>query len=395
MYVQSIIFMSVLILSCIGSYKYYQMLVRRDYPIYALNIAFFSLIFLIGNISLATFITLYYYYLNSKPGLQGPPGITGRRGNPGKNQECDICSKKLVSFRKEVEPSTNINMIDDDKPTTKTKPKKHTTDKSLYISEDKWVTVNNIPANSQIIGDNSMKCQNESSLINNNISKLSTCKDSGKIQAPTYLNGAIIRTNKVKNEDSIMGLQYQYATEHPMGDTTATLLGKSSDKWGDQPYQLVTKKENTSNSNKEKNSSNKKEDIISRKTVNISDNKSSNYLDFTCPKNSGIYKVDAIYTPEGLNDSSGYIKGIKFHCKDVNNGDIVNIENPDGRHKEGISFGLEPKLKNAKGRNILSQVTCPTIKHKGKDVPTFLSGVGAIHGSNIHALKFYNCSYKK
>ena len=49
----------------------------------------------------------------SKPGIAGPKGKIGRKGDMGENRGCDICTLKTKTFVKPKEINKEINKVND------------------------------------------------------------------------------------------------------------------------------------------------------------------------------------------------------------------------------------------------------------------------------------------
>jgi len=81
--------------------------------------------FFILNFGTFLFITVYYKYRKSVPGVKGAKGDQGNRGTQGDASYCNICEKKSGGFRRdykgklmkeEVVPSVLLNFTDNKKP---------------------------------------------------------------------------------------------------------------------------------------------------------------------------------------------------------------------------------------------------------------------------------------
>jgi len=240
----------------------------------------------------------------------------------------------------------------------------------------------------------------------------SGCGPNGNGQCGSYINGIILHTfgtskldeksyrNAQKNEDTtsngIGSLQFQYAKEKIEGSKIITEDKNLGKQWGDEFVSGGIYLNNSTTPTPKKPS-----DLFLRK-----------YHDFTCPKNSGIYKIDTIYKPKietnliknkydnyktlpiaQKEQYPGHLMGIKVFCKDINTGSPVQVLNEKNQSVYGKTFGLEPSLENAQKDNKIFSYTCNTKRHNNKNKPTFISGVGAYHGERVNSLGIYKCSY--
>ena len=349
----------------------------------------FFCFFLIINIIICAFSIIYYYYKIDIPGNKGPGGDKGDIGNQGQNKSCEICEKRDNKFSKktkklEIEEIMFNDSVEDFSKKNNNKETEIKYYNSVKGVSNRWNIHTNINNDAKIIGDNSNLCKGNITTLPplfeyNPIFKIKSpasvikesCKDSGKLQSNTYINGAIIRVDE-KTKD-LYSIQYRSNNEKKNGRKYINSTTNLGNRWGGQNVirKWTDKKE-------------QKEDIIHG-------NDRGKYYDFECPKNSGIFRIDTLHKPKS--NVSGNITGIKFFCKDVNTGKDVKIDTHYGKNKKNIYFGSNPSNKN--GKYIYRRVVCNPIKKDNKIKPSFISGVGAIHGDRINALKFYNCSFKK
>lgn len=336
---------------------------------------FFCYFFLINTLILS-FIITYYYYKMSLPGLKGPKGDRGNIGNQGKDSHCGICEKRDNHFLPKDKPGNLDSLMDTsniDNFIKNNRIKEIKYKNSVKGLSNRWNAYTNLNSDFKYIGDTSMKCNGNSYYKKPGMVK-EQCKDSGKIQSNTFINGAIIRIDP--NTKDLYSLQYRSNKEEKKGtqyDNSTEHLGGSKGRWGGQDIII-----------KYKDKGNDKENIL----------KGSNrgqYYDFECPKNSGIYRIDTLHNSPGI--QSGGIKGIKFFCRDTKTGKDVKLDMPYGRNQDGAYFGHHPNIHN---KNLIyKRAVCNKVKRNGKSIPSFISGVGAVHGHKVNALKFYNCSYRK
>ena len=174
---------------------------------------------IIMNVVITCYIISNYKYIMSKPGIDGPKGNIGRRGDMGKNMGCDICSLKTRTFVKHKEISNDMNKVSEYN-IENIKSKELLSDKDLYTSENKWAKINNINIDQMSVGDSSNICTEEvlrMKIDNKNLEIKNNCIETGKIEAPTYINGVITREIDSKNP-SLFSLQYQYGEESKEGN---------------------------------------------------------------------------------------------------------------------------------------------------------------------------------
>ena len=69
-------------------------------------------ILIVINCAIATYTVSLYYYRTVKPGLKGPRGNYGARGEPGEDKKCDITSHKIKRFRFKKIPNPEKYTID-------------------------------------------------------------------------------------------------------------------------------------------------------------------------------------------------------------------------------------------------------------------------------------------
>lgn len=427
-------------------YKYYIKLNRsgiiRDMG-YTIEFVF---IYMAINLLIFLFNFFNYKYKMTIKGPKGVKGKSGRRGDPGENTDCDLCTKKVAVFTKEPEVKRKKFLIDEN---NITKPKKKVVRKK-QTKFSNWGSVNMDQSN-RIVGDTSNKCLNESINIKN-MNVLNRCRTVDNIEAPSYINGLVVKSIP----DNILQLQYQYSKEERDGNKIVPkteLLDKNNGVFGEKDIRVV-KNNRESKIPIERlydklapfpiviGSSNSKVKVMDFKHKNFSvspvpinnqnpgwkdkfrtkiendklyvtridsnkgwgqnlilmasDNSyKPKYDDFTCPKNSGIYKMDINYKPSQFinnREYSGDIVGIRAYCKDVDSGDIVKVIDPrTGEKKDYVTIG---KMDNSENK-VMKSVSCLPTRYQDKEVPTLLSNVGSTFGSGINNLRFNKCSFKK
>jgi hypothetical protein len=390
MWIQSLIITCVIFILFAYSMIKTRVYLKEIYDTNFLIIYDFFSYFLLINILILGFIITYYHYKISIPGLKGPNGVRGNIGNQGKDSYCGVCEKRDNHFLPKDNPENLDNLMDTsniDNFIKNNRIKEIKYKNSIKGLSNRWNAYTNLNSDFKHIGDTSMKCNGntyykkpENTFTSNTKTNSpggmvkESCKDSGILQSNTFINGAILRIDP-KTKD-LYSLQYRNNKEEKKGkkyETKTEHLGGSFGKWGGQDMII-----------KYKDKKEKKEHII----------KSSDrgaYYDFECPKNSGIYRIDTLHNSPGL--ESGGIKGIKFFCRDTKTGKDIKLDMPYGRNQNGAYFGHHPNIHN---KNLIyKRAVCNKIKKNNKLIPSFISGVGAVHGQKINSLKIYNCSYRK
>ena len=105
--------------------------------------------------------------------------------------------------------------------------------------------------------------------------------------------------------------------------------------------------------------------------------------EFSCPVNSALYKIETLHEENKINKNAS-IKGIKLHCRDINNGDKVKILNNKNDLVDSIYFGVEPNASNNK--YYYSQVEC--VFNKDSNSPGFISNITTVFSNNnINSIK--------
>lgn len=351
----------VILIYVMNEFKYGYILDKGDFTN---NIYNFVCYFFVLNLVVSMFIITFYFYKKETPGLKGPKGDLGDRGDQGKDADCDICnvrSNKFIEIPKVDEKDSVITLdnLSDKYDTGKKKKRSRITGLS-----PRWNIHKNIPIDSKFIGDNSMMCK-ENKYDSKGSTIFESCENTGMIQSPTYINGAILRVDPSTKD--LYSLQYMTNNESKVGDkyvSNTENLNSTKGRWGGKNVIMRLKDE-------------------SEKIIQGNDR--GKYYDFQCQEGSGIYRIDTLHSQP--NEKSGNIKGIKFYCKDVKTGKNTKIKTNSGLRKN-IHFGTNPNINNNK--YVYRRVICDKYKNK----PSFISGVGAVHGDKINALNFYNCSYK-
>ena len=318
--------------------------------------------FMILNFLIFSFTISNYHYRLSIPGKPGPKGKRGDKGDPGNNEECSVCEKGDPKFVRPPRIPKKLDLVED---------KLNIDD--LDIKRNKKIGrwgVYNLENGPDILGDNSNLCKSNKTIVSGKGLLYEKCQDTGIVQATTYINGAAVR---VDNSGDLYSLQFTTNEEVKRGkkyEENTVLLDGNSGRWGGKDRLFK----------------------VGEKSNTISGHNRGKFYEFNCPKGSGIYRIDTAHQPSlraGL--MSGNIKGVKFFCKDIKTGKNVDIKEANGKPQPSKHFGINPDVSNKK--YIYKRAVCDEIKTNKNIVPSFISGVGAIHGDRINTLKVYNCKY--
>ena len=326
-----------------------------------LNMVFNILIvFFIFNLGIFFFYKTYYKYITSKKGTKGKNGKKGSRGIPGKNDMCDISTRKIGNFYRDKKGSKK-EIIEDEDNTIIDFNKLNEMKKGWYNIRTDTVGKQHHEGgdiSNNIIG---ISCDDEPSNFCNKFSKKNkSAEKNPKSNNDKPIIGAMVNYNK--NTNKISAIQYLYdrnkihnKQKYNIGNFGSTSKNINASTIGD--YKNQTKGIEKHN--------------------------------FTCPQNSAIYKVEGIY------DNLG-IRGLKFHCQDIFTGKLVKSYNNNNRKVYGVTFGLEPKPDTDSYHYDKSE--CSMYKHStdGKYYPTFISNIGGEYDrkkKNIQNVSYNKCSF--
>lgn len=296
--------------------------------------------FMLINIVIYLFLVTYNRYRSTLKGQKGAKGQRGKRGIPGESSNCDICTPKLSTFKKKTkyipikEHIRNVDTVVDVE----------------NIGNAGWKQLDSVRTSPQSpVGSNFISILDNTSL-GVNCSNDSTCR-----QSPNYSKDSKpiigVAANFSKIEDNITSLQY-----------------------------FIDKNNKHSNSIY-------KPGLLGRRRFGNSRNKGKK-LNFVCPPNSAIYKVDSV-------SNNKNIKGLKFYCQDIDTGENVSILDNDNKKVDGFTFGKNPREDDR--LLYFKSVECNPIKAKNQDdkyYPTFISEVsGNYNLESVKNLSFSKCSY--
>jgi len=323
--------------------------------------------FMLLNFLIFAFTITNYYYRLSVPGKLGPKGRKGDKGDPGNNQECSVCDKRNPKFVRPPRIPKTLDLVED-----KLEDKLEVNEpKKINKKISRW-GIYNLENGSGILGDNSDLCKSNKTVVSGKGLLYEKCQDTGIVQAPTYVNGAAVR---VDNSGDLYSLQFTANEEVKRGNNyeeNTVLLKGNSGRWGGKDRLFK----------------------VGEKSNTIPGHNRGKFYEFSCPPGSGIYRIDTVHQPTLKTGSmSGNIKGVKFFCKDVKNGKNVDIKDSKGKLFPSKHFGINPDVSNKK--YIYNRAVCDEVKNGKKLAPSFISGVGAIHGDRVNTLKVYNCKYLK
>jgi hypothetical protein len=350
-----IIFVSIFLLNYI---KYLvEQKIDDSYILMVFNII---IVFFIINLGVFLFYKTYFKYISTKKGSKGHIGKRGKQGVPGENDACDISKKKTANFHREKNVSKKEKIVN---------PENTVLDFSTMDNTKKgWYNVDTTSTNNKVIG---IKCKNNS--CNSYSNKNQTAEeipnhipepknDAGKEISNN--NNPIIgaNVNYNKNTNKITALQYLYdrnknpnPKKHNVGIFGATKQNINAATIGD----------------------------YKNKTKGIEK------LNFTCPANSAIYKVEGAYDKMG-------IRGVKFHCQDIKTGKLVKAYDNNNKNVYGVNFGIEPRPDDENYHYDKSECSMYNNTQKTKYYPSFISNIGGEYDDtkkNIQNLKFNKCSF--
>ena len=336
-------------------------------------------ILIIINCAIATYTISVYYYRISKPGLKGPRGTYGARGEKGEDRKCDITNHKIKTFKLKKVPNPEKYVVDVSVLDNATLD----LDKARIIP--KWSTSNNrgvTDVSKNILGVRSSSClKNGTCKLDKNIGvkELVFNSETGEeeiIRTNKPFNGAVLTYSKNARGDDgdIHAIQFTY-------DKNNKVLKKSKENelledYIQEPSGKIRVKDGK---------------------IGLKNNKGTG-IDFSCPAHSAIYKVETIHSGD-VGNKTGGLKGIKFHCRDIVTGEKRRLLNENNDNVYEATYGVEPTPENKEYN--FSSTECPNIERElysgdGKvKIPGFLSNLDAVSGNNtgIQALKFNYCSY--
>jgi hypothetical protein len=298
--------------------------------------------FMILNIVIYLFMVTYNRYRSTVMGPSGSMGKRGKRGLSGENNNCDICSPKVSTFKKLYNVKSKKEYIKNPDIVVDVKS----------IGSRGWVTLDSV-GSTQPEGSNFISVLDNTSIGVNCNEKDTNCVH--KTAEISDKNKPIIGVacNFDKSNNNIYSLQYfvDKNNKHSSRVYRPGLLGKR--RFGDL-----------------KNRGEK--------------------LNFICPPNSSIYKVDSI-------TSNDNIKGLKFYCQDVKTGKDVSVIDSKNNKMDGFVFGKEPKEDD--NAYYFKSVQCNSVKDRSdedKYYPTFISNIsGGYNNRYVKNLSFNKCSYYK
>jgi hypothetical protein len=363
----------VIVFLSFGILKYvYDIFVKRGADEYVLKLYRILSFFIIINLVTYCFLYSYHQYRTNIKGGRGPPGIRGKRGVQGESSSCNICEKKVGTFRRN----------------------RRVKDKKEYIKE--------IPT----INFESEAQRGWNTLEN---SYTYDCNTSSKVKGGTSADDSAEDTNKTFNiinrttvgPNCPVGITPHQNIPAPSNNDSKPIVGVAAnfDKHDGTLYTLQYMYDR----NKEHDPHNHKIGMfggVKNGKFGINEDKGEKN-NFVCPPNSAIYRVDSVSDPSG-------IKGLKFYCQDITTGKQVKALDNNNKEVSGVVFGIEPRPDTKTLNYQTTQCNSTkikiydTIKKNGqpknvtyrKIVPSFFSNVGGCSDDkNIKNLKFNKCSY--
>jgi hypothetical protein len=240
--------------------------------------------FFILNFGTFLFINVYYKYRKSMKGITGPKGNEGKRGPQGSTSYCNICETKTGGFKREY----------------KNKPMKEEVAPSLLLSFDKntkpyWKLLDHTIK----IGGITFRLMTPS-FLGPGKPILAEYLDPD----PKYPSDSDLNKTKIQNKD-------------PFVTQVKPIIGVSAsyNKNSGELYSIMFFKDK----NKVHNSNRYKYTPLG---VTIGkQTKSGVGIEFKCPKNTAIHKVELFH-------NSSIIVSLRLYCANVETGDAVMVLDP-------------------------------------------------------------------
>lgn len=348
-------------------------LVSRGYDKFLIKvynlISFFTLI----NITIYFFMVTFNRYRSVLKGKKGPKGKRGKRGLQGKNSHCDISNKKVYTMKKIYNKKPKKEKVkNEDVIVDISKPP----DKGWRLIESQVNTGPENPNAKEYINimNNSyigVKCEDEKDCPDINTKSVDyNNQTSPNVKTYRKQKEITLNSNKKIEQKPIIGVAANYDPDNNKITSLQYFVDSNS-----------------------KHSKNRYNPELLGNRFGSKENKGEK-LNFVCPNNSAIYKVDSIADKEG-------IVGLKYYCQDIITGKDVLIRDKNNYKSYGYIFGKEPKKddKNYYFKNVKCE---PLISNKDTDTkkinvyPSFISEVsGSSEDNIIKNLQFHKCSYYK
>jgi hypothetical protein len=309
-------------------------------------------VLLIINSGIATYTISLYYYRITTPGIKGATGNYGFRGDKGKSKSCDVTSHKVRRFSFRKEPTPEKYVVD-------TSEFENATLDLSKLNKPEWFAI------SKNMGD--------TNTIDNHIlgSKKSKCSTDGKCNFLPDIG--VVETKlgeQVKTNKPFIGALINYSTNNLKDDGSIHTM------------QFLYDQNNKIKRNS-KNAELVKGKIGKKNNLGTSD-------DFTCPPHSAIYKVETLHDSDRNNGKYAHIKGIKFHCRDIESGDKIRVLDSENNLVGGVHYGIDPSPENKEFA--YSSAECG---FEGKS-PGFIANFDSHHSNSpqgVQNIKFNYCTY--
>jgi len=104
--------------------------------------------------------------------------------------------------------------------------------------------------------------------------------------------------------------------------------------------------------------------------------------EITCPTNSAIHKIDAMYITSNPKRNAT-INGLKIHCKNVTDNKELEIEN----NYIGVEYD------DSSGIYKSASIECPDISKNDIMIPGYFSDLSATFENKINEIRFKKCNY--
>jgi hypothetical protein len=311
---------------------------------------------LVINSGIATYTISLYYYRVATHGSKGATGNYGFRGDKGKSKSCDITTHKIRRFSFRKEPNPEKYVVD-------TSQLENTTlDLNKLNNDPEWFAIpkDENTIDNHILGAKKSNCLKEEKCV--------FLPDTGVIE--TRFNKTLDKEQSVKTNKPFIGALVNYSTNKLKDDGAIHTMQFLYDK-------------NNKVKDKSKNAELVEGKIGKKSNFGTSD-------DFTCPPHSAIYKVETLHDSDRNNGESAHIKGIKFHCRDIESGNKIRVLDSENNLVDGIYYGVEPSQENK--YYTYSSAECG-MKDKS---PGFIANFDSHHSNSpqgVQNLKFNYCTY--
>lgn len=259
--------------------------------------------FFILNFGTFLFITVYYKYRKSVKGAKGPKGNEGKRGHQGNPSYCNICEKKTGGFKKEY----------------KNKPMKEEIVPSLLMDFSR----NTKPY---------WKIMEHKIRVDRVLFRLMTPGFMG----PGKPKDAVVKNILYPSEEKVRsGIDASFSSVDPFVNQVKPIIGVSVsfNKETGEFYSILFFKDRNRFHNPQRYKFKPLGGTIGRQE------KMGVGVEFKCPKNSAIYKVELFH-------NGSIIVSMRLFCANVETGEHINVIDPMSNKKRKYATIGKPISKN-------------------------------------------------